>query len=199
MTISKGETWGDPGELDPGAPMARDDAEVARLVEEGRTDLPIGLLGGDLHRTLGSPPEERLHAGGLVYPIDLLEVRLDGAPARLAAAHVVARRGAWWRHETAVAMNASFVGLLDLGPRAHPNDGLVDVTVGRLPWRDRRLARSRMRSGSHLPHPGLRTSRVRRWELELDHPTPVALDGVEVGVARHLVVEVLPDRARVIC
>jgi hypothetical protein len=199
MTISKGGTWGHAGRLEPGAPTARDDAELAHLVAEGRTDVPIGLLGGDLHRTLGSPPADRLHDGGMVYPIDVLEVRLDDRDPVVAVAHVVARRGALWRHETAVAMNAAFVGPLDLGPRAHPDDGLVDVTVGRLAWRERRLARSRMLSGSHLPHPALRTSRVRRWEIELERPTPVALDGVDAGVARHLVVEVLPDRARVIC
>jgi hypothetical protein len=200
VTIAKGSSWGRPGALVDGAPTVRDDASLARLVEQGRVDVPIGLLGGDLHRTLGSPPADRmLGADGMVFPIDVLEVRLDGRPAIVAAAHVVARSGPWWRQQSVAAMNASFVGELDLGPKAHPNDGLVDVTIGRLPLRDRRLARRRMRSGSHVPHPALATSRVRRWEVELDRGTPVWLDGVAQGAARHVVIEVVPDRCSVVC
>ncbi len=199
MTIRKGSGWGEPARLDPAAPTAADDAELAALVTAGRVEVPIGLLGGDLHRTLGSPPASRLHEGGMAYPIDVLEVRLDGREPLLAVAHVVARQGAWWRRQTVVAMNAAFVGSLNLGPKAHPGDGLVDVTVGRLPWSERRMARDRMRSGSHLPHPALRTRRTARWELELDQPLPVAVDGVPAGTASHIAIAVLADHATVVC
>lgn len=199
MTIEKGAEWGEPGTLDPEASTAHDDAELAALVTQGRTELPIGLLGGDLHRTLGAPPPSRLHDGGMVYPIDVLQVRLDDGDPLIAVAHVVARKGAWWRQETVVAMNAAFVGQLYLGPKAHPNDGLVDVTVGRLPWRERRIARDRMLSGSHLPHPALRTRRTGRWEIELDAPLPVEVDGVPAGAASRIEIEVLADHASVVC
>jgi hypothetical protein len=202
VTIAKGSSWGraaTTAEVAPDAPVAWTDAELARLVEEGHADRPVLLRGGDLHRTLGSPPPDRLHDGAMVFPLDVLEVRLDGGAPLLAVAHVVARRGGWWRHTTVAAMNACFVGELDLGPKAHPNDGLVDVTVGRLPLRDRRLARARMRSGTHVPHPSLRVARVPRWEAELDRPTPVLVDGVQRGAARHVAVEVVADAIRVVC
>ena len=38
-------------------------------------------------------------------------------------------------------MNAQWLGDWDLGPRSHPNDGLLDVTDGTLPFGDRWKAR----------------------------------------------------------
>jgi diacylglycerol kinase family enzyme len=96
-------------------------------------------------------------------------------------------------------MNAAFCGPLYLGPRAHPNDGLVDVTIGRLPFRDRWAARDRMRSGAHLPHPALRTSRAREWSATLERPTPVSVDGVRRATAQQIRVVVRPDALRVVC
>ncbi len=200
MTIERGRPWGHPGRWEEGTPFAGDDAALAALVEVGSTATPIGLLGGDLHRTLGSPPPERLRSDeAMVFPMDALEVRLDEEPPLMAVAHVVARAGAWWRRQTVAAMNAAFVGDLNLGPRAHPDDGLVDVTVGRLPFRDAVAARSRMLSGSHVPHPALATTRARRWEIELTKTTPVFVDGVRRGDARRIAIEVLPDRFEVVC
>lgn len=200
MTIERGRPWGQPARWDEGAPFAGDDASLASLVEEGRTDVPIALLGGDLHRTLGSPAPERLRSdAAMAFPIDALEVHLDDEPPFVAVAHVVARAGAWWRRPTVVAMNAAFHGDLNLGPRAHPNDGLVDVTVGRLPLREAVAARPRMLSGSHLPHPALDTTRAQHWEVELRRPTPIFADGVRRGHARRITIDVLADHFRIVC
>ena len=97
-------------------------------------------------------------------------------------AHLVARRPRW-SGRFAVAMNAEWLGDLDLGPRAHPGDGLLDLTEGSLGLRDRLAARRRARTGSHLPHPGLRTSRSASAELSFPDGVPVYLDGVAVGTA----------------
>ena len=92
-----------------------------------------------------------------------------------------------------LAMNAEWLGPWKLGPKAHPNDGLVDVTTGSLGWRDRLRARDRARTASHLPHPRLSTRRAERLTLEFPRPTPVVLDGVSAGTASEIVLWVEPD------
>ncbi|MDA3039963.1 MAG: hypothetical protein O3C27_10645, partial [Actinomycetota bacterium] len=107
-------------------------------------------------------------------------------------AHVVAHR--WgWRNEAAAVMNAAWFRGLYLGPRAHLNDGLLDVTVGRLPLRQRVEAHRRAATGTHLPHPMLHTERVPRWEHRFDRPTRVYADGENIGRTRSLIVRVQAD------
>ncbi len=60
-------------------------------------------------------------------------------------------------------MNAQWLGDWDLGPRAHPGDARLDVTDGRLPLGDLLKARKRVRTGTHLPHPDLVTTRTAQW------------------------------------
>ncbi|MFZ4518897.1 MAG: hypothetical protein ACOYOP_10935 [Microthrixaceae bacterium] len=215
MTIRRGEDWGAPGPLAPGAPVAHTDTELAAHIErtriEGGSTPEVGLLGGDLHRTLGAPTrtEDDLRAGaGLRLPCDAIEVELvapDGTRAtRWAVAHVVlarAKRGggpAWWRDRTVVVMNATHIGDLDLGPRAHPGDGLLDVTDGALPARDRRRARARAVTGTHVPHPALAERRVRELEVEGLQDSRAWLDGIPVGSVAAATFRVLPDALLVV-
>jgi diacylglycerol kinase family enzyme len=158
----------------------------------------VGLVGGDLCRTVGGPGDRaRLADGrGVRLPIDVVRAELDGSPHWFVA-HLVAHRR-WWRGEAAVAMNAEWLGPWKLGPRAHPGDGLVDVTRGSLPWRDRWRARARAHRGDHLPHPRLTVVRAASMELTFPRPTPVWLDGRPAGRCRHVVLTVEPDAAAIV-
>jgi hypothetical protein len=195
--IRKGEVWGRPVDLDGTEPEASSDAEVARLLSRP-LDSPVVLRGGDLYHSLGGRASSPVDLDGpvMALPIDLVAVRVDGVD-RVAAAHVVARRR-WWSGEFAVAMNGTHLGEWNLGPKAHPNDGLIDVTTGRLDVRDRWEARRRAHTGTHLPHPALSTSRVTSTVWTFDRPTPVYVDGVAVGSARRVELEVQPDRGSVV-
>lgn len=202
MTIRKGSSWGEPGTLPVGSPVVDDDAGLRHLLEHARrrgAPLPtVGVVGGDLCRTVGGPGDRsRLEHGGVVLPIDLGRVAIDGAEYWFCA-HLVARRR-WWWGRAAVVMNAQWFGAWDLGPRAHPNDGLLDLTDGRLPLGDRAEARRRARTGTHLPHPALRTARTAHHELTFERPVGVWLDGERVAnAARHLVIDVEPDAATIV-
>lgn len=202
MTIRKGEAWGSPGTLPHGAPVVDGDAGLGALLERARRrgeDPPVvGLVGGDLCRTVGGPRDrERLVTGGVVLPIDLGRVEIDGE-VHWFCAHLVARRR-WWWGRAAVVMNAQWLGDWDLGPRAHPNDGLLDLTDGTLPLGDRREARRRARTGAHLPHPALRVERAGHHELTFERGVGVWLDGVRVArSARRIVVDVEPDAAVIV-
>ncbi|HEX2043437.1 MAG TPA: hypothetical protein VHF24_12450 [Acidimicrobiales bacterium] len=205
MPIAKGSPYGAPGPLPDDAVVVRSDAEAREAVEGARRDkrpLPtLGLLGGDLCRTLGGGRqgprgEERLRTeGGVSFPVDLGEVLLDGR-MRLFVAHLVARSRLWTR--AFVAMNAQFLGEWNLGPRAHPNDGLVDTYDVRLRPGQLLPVRARLRHGAHLPHPGITERRAPAVTVELERPLTVRLDGVAVGTARSVAVRVEPDAVQVV-
>ena len=215
MSIRPGQEWGSPGRLAPEAPIFSSDRSAALWLQvvlgpeiggdqQGSGDHELGLIGGDLHRSLGAPSrdEAALRAGqGVRYPLDVGEVRLDGGTPQLFLAHLVAvarPRSGLFEAETVVVMNATHMGSLDLGPRAHPGDGRLDITTGVLARRDRRQARRRMRSGTHVPHPDLAQRRVRTTRLELDPRHHVRLDGEEVGTASVLELRCVADAVVVV-
>jgi hypothetical protein len=199
VTVRKGEAWGEAGGLPPGGVVVASDAEARAVVEAARRagdPVPaLGLVGGDLCRTLGGRGDRaRIEGGGGVWtPVDLGSVLVDGRHHWFVA-HVVARRS-WWRGRVVAAMNAEFLGPWDVAPRAHPGDGLLDVldASASLPLADRWRARRRLRAGAHVPHPDIAVSRRGAVQIDLDAPTPVWLDGERVGEARHLSIRLEPD------
>ncbi len=218
MTVRRGEDWGEPGALADGCPLFAEDSAAARFVRDrlaehqtadgrvldGGPTIEIGLLGGDLHASLGSPrhSERDLRAGsGTRFTVDLGMVRGElvggGEFEECFLAHLVAmerrRVGTLFSARTVVVMNATHRGDKDLGPRAHPNDGLLDVTDGQLLWAERMRARKRMRTGSHLPHPMLATSRARTIEFRFSRPAALEVDGRPVGSATEMSVRCVPD------
>lgn len=197
MTIRKGEPWGEPGPLPPDGVVVRSDAEARAVVTEARRAgepiPPLGLLGGDLCRTLGGTGDEgRLRSDRAVrLPVDLGAVLLDGR-LHWFVAHLVAR-SSWWRGRIVAAMNAQYLGDWDVAPRGHPNDGRLDLLDVDMPFGQRLLARQRLPAGTHVPHPGIQQRRVDAIQVELDRPTPVHLDGERIGSARTLSIRVEPD------
>jgi len=196
VTVKPAEEWGTPFRRPTDAPVAADDAQLAHLAagsDRGSgCEFVIGVNAGDVLKTLGVPPG-RTAGEQFRYPFDLAWAILDDSDPVPFVAHLLAhRRG--WGGEFAVVMNVGWWGSWYLGPKAHPNDGLLDVTAGRLSWQQRYLARQRVGRGTHLPHPALRTLRRDRWRHDLGRPTAVFLDGRFQGRARHLEVSVEPDR-----
>jgi hypothetical protein len=197
VTIRKGEAWGEPGPLPRHGVVVRSDREAREVVTAAKRANepipPLGLLGGDLCRTLGGTGDEaRLRSDqAMRLPVDLGAVLLDGR-LHWFVAHLVARRS-WLRGRAVVAMNAQFLGSWDVAPRGHPDDGRLDVLDGDLPLGQRLLARSRLRTGTHVPHPLIEEHRVAALQLDLGRATPVLLDGEPVGSARTLSLRVEPD------
>ena len=206
MPIAKGSPYGEPGPLPPKAVIVRSDAEARAAIEAARRERrplpPLGLLGGDLCRTLGGGRDDdrggegRLRSlGGVCFPVDLGEVLLDGR-LHLFVAHLVARSPLWTR--AFVAMNAQWRGPWNLGPRAHPGDGLLDTYDARLRPSQLLAVRSRLHHGAHLPHPGIEERRSPAVSVDLERALPVELDGVAVGSARRLALRVEADAVRVV-
>jgi hypothetical protein len=197
VPVSKGSAYGEPGDLPEGGVLVRTDAEASALLNEARRERrpfpAIGLLGGDLCRTLGGGSGRDLQ--GVRFTVDVGEALLDGR-LHLFVAHLVARSRFWTR--AFVAMNAQWLGDWNLGPRAHPNDALLDTYDVRLPPGQLVPVRARLHHGAHLPHPGIKERRSGAVQVELERPLRVRLDGVATGTARTISVRVDTDALTVV-
>jgi hypothetical protein len=194
VTIEKGKAWGEHGSLPPDGVVVASDAEARAVIERAHRaggELPVlGLTGGDLCRTLGGP------AGlSVAVSVDLGAALVDGR-LHWFVAHLFARTRAWGR--VVAAMNAQWRGGWNVAPRGHPNDGQLEVFEAELNLTDRLKVRSRLASGTHLPHPRIKTRQTRAAQFEFGRPTSVELDGEPVGTARTLTVRVEPDGLKVV-
>jgi diacylglycerol kinase family enzyme len=126
-------------------------------------------------------------------PVDLGEALVDGRVHRFVA-HVVLRGRSWWRGPITAVMNAQFLGRWDVAPRAHPNDGLLDVVEVAASMRagERWKAWRRLPAGSHLPHPAIEVRRLPAVQLDAGG-RHVWVDGVDLGRARTVSVRLEPD------
>ena len=117
-----------------------------------------------------------------------------GGEARWFVAHLVARRS-WWRGELVAAMNAQHLGRWDVAPRAHPNDGRVDVVhvSAAMSVRDRWRARSRAVQAAHVPHPDIEIRSSASTTLTFDRPLRLTLDGRPWTTSASVELTVEPD------
>src|SRR5438477_13125352 len=87
---------------------------------------------------------------------------------------------------------------LDVVPRGHPGDGRAELHEYRIARAQRAPMRRRLATGTHLPHPGIRTSSVRRVELRSPRPFQVEIDGEPAGRVTELLAEVVPAAYRLV-
>ncbi|MEI7623174.1 MAG: hypothetical protein WCJ88_06435 [Actinomycetes bacterium] len=201
MTIRKGSDYGDRRSLAQGSPIATSDAELHDLIADARNSgclpITIGLVGGDLCRTLGGPGDRARLFGDEArqFPIDLILATVDGSEYPVVS-HLIA--GTPFGRNFASAMNAQWWGALDLGPRSHPGDGLIDLTTGSLRFRQRHAAIRRARTGTHLPHPMLSYRRASTASFDFDRPTRIVIDSTVKMVAKSVSLAVEPDAFSVV-
>jgi hypothetical protein len=197
--IEKGIEWGEQRSVPEGTHLAATDGGLRQWIVAHRQRAErvpdVAISGGDLGRTVS--------AGALVgrpatyAAFDLVRVTADGEHVTWAAAHVVARRS-WWWGEVLLAMNAEHLGRFDVAPRAHPNDGLVDVVRvdPAMRPRARRQARRRACTGTHLPHPLLTVARGAHHTVGFARPLWVWVDGGRWHRATSLQLDVEIDAYR---
>lgn len=182
--------------LPSGAPVAATDLQLCEILDESRRvvsgPVTVGLLGGDLCKTLGGRGEsQRLYGPeALTVPVDLGIVKIDGVAFSFVS-HVLV--GELFGKDFIAIMNAQWCGALDLGPRSHPGDGLLDITIGSLSWNQRRMAKRRALTGTHTPHPQLVTRRLAFEVFHFDHEVRLSVDSSPMRTAHSLEFSVEPD------
>lgn len=209
MTISKGSPYGTPNvSLPLDAPVCVGDAgaadAVVRGLAAGSATPVVGLVGGDLCRTLGGRPagtpaqtaaavarlNGRAHDAA-AFPVDLLVVRLDDGDERIAVAHVVARNRTWTR--VWAVGNAAWLGGWNPWPRAHPGDAKADLIDATLRLGDVLKVRARLPLGAHMPHPSITERRRTFHAVDFGRRLDVWIDGRRAGPATRIDVTLRPD------
>lgn len=189
MTIRPGEEWGIAVDRPASLHLCATDEEFVRRSIAG--DGPLAVTSGDLHRSVGAATVRDVVQR---VEVDGLSVTLDDGARYSAVAHVVMRRH-WSVGRVAMVMNVDYLGEWNVAPRAHPNDGRFDVceVAPSMSIRQRWAARTRLVTGTHVPHPQIATSTHRERVWEFDRPLGVWVDGVRVGSSKRVSVEVEPD------
>jgi hypothetical protein len=197
VALTPGQNWGEPVEAPEAVWMAQGDRELSHALETGIAG-PYRVTGGDLARTIGAHRQRIADSPWLSLPVDRIQISTEHGQAR-AVAHVLIRRS-WWRGAVTVIANAEFLGNWDIAPRAHPGDGLLDVieVAAAMPPRARFQAWRRVKSGTHLPHPDLRSRQVTDLRLSFARPQRIWLDGRPWQKATEVQVTVLPSAFRLL-
>lgn len=212
MTIEKGKEWGHRAPCPNKFAYAKDDAD---LISQWRhtSSIPFVVLAGDLHTSLGCPTWRNTARAKEItevqfLPVDILKVEVttgdqlsgDGIAEMYALSSV--QIGSWFsRKRFIVVSNCGFVGESNIAPRAHPNDGEIDVVTisAAIDWRQRLQARSRARLGTHVPHPQIAMERgvSHSWTKESSRER-LFVDGVEVKRWNAVHVSVIADACTVV-
>jgi hypothetical protein len=196
--------------------VAGDDADLAAVVMNNRGALVQFRASprSDIARALGLGPAS---TGATEVAIDALDVERDadavnavvlGPPpdrlrwsARASDITVRVDGRSWFRGRatTVVVASGQFLRGADVVPRGHPGDGWAEVQVYALTRRARRPMRRRLPSGTHVPHPSIRTGRARGVEVEVaGRGLPVELDGRPRGRTTRLEVTLVPAAIRLL-
>ncbi len=95
---------------------------------------------------------------------------------------------------TVAVMNGQYLGSSDLAPRGHPGDGRAEIVVFDVPPDDRREMRSRLASGTHVPHPAITIVSGHMVRITFAKAVTLTVDGHLIGSRADVSVEVLASQ-----
>jgi hypothetical protein len=217
--LRHGQPWGHPASAPPDVEVSGDDVDLAVAVARH----PGALVrfrpspSSDIARALGLGPDA---AASTEVALDSLVIKVDalgdttavnalavGRPpdrlrwtTRNALMSITVDGRPWFTGEatTAVVASGQFLRGADLIPRGHPGDGWAEVQVYTLPRNKRRAMRRRLASGTHVPHPLIKTARARHVEIEADRAVPLEVDGRALARANRVTVDLEPGAIRIL-
>lgn len=197
MTISKHGSYGIPVSRPPKLNVLQSDREIAQHYVFGHTATPCTVKHGSIAQSLGisseisidDPLHDPLHDQQMtLVNIDLLQIDYrttamsnakSSTSSRIVVAGTIAIQHRSRLSTCLILSNSGFLGNRDVLPRAHPNDGFVDVLEvdPKITLRQRAIAWRRSAIGSHLPHPSFRVSRSIDFQWS-GGPAHMIADGV---------------------
>lgn len=192
MTISKLSPYGTSVVRPQHLGVLRSDREIANYFLKGDQHTCNTVIQGSIAQALGitsSDSESNTRAFVTHVLIDLLHVEFGTTDTRDKPTSIVVAGSIVLQQHTLlkshlIISNSGIVRGRDVLPRAHPNDGYVDVLEidEAITMRQRLSAWHRAKTGSHLPHPQLRASRRTEFEWSGTASLMVADDVTFAGV-----------------
>lgn len=183
----------DGGDRELAAAIARHPGLRVRFTADASSDLAKALgITGEPPRVRAPVTLDVLHVGETARAVNM--VVLGSPPDRLRRCHrtrhcrvdVDGRTVHDGPATTVVVANGEYLRGLDVVPRGHPGDGRLEVHVYAVAAGQRRRMRSRLATGTHLPHPGISTSQGTQTTIQWERPVRLEGDGVDQGRIQHL-------------
>ena len=189
MVISKGEDWGEDydGEVVDSFDSEFELAQIVKKSYESGNRLVASLTQGDLLNSFGGGSNRKR-----IYEMDFCIAELDDK-IEYAFISFFSAGKPFRSADVNFAINGTSVGSWQLGPRSHPNDGLLDITRGTMTLTQLFLARKKAKNGAHLPHPNLKYKRLEKDEWCFKKPKPIFCDQKYLGKAKKVKLWVIGD------
>lgn len=204
MTIRKGEEWGTPVVAPDGILQVASDDVIALH----QSDVVMSLEGGDLFEALGCPQVVTPGAMCTLLPVDAIhiEVTLPNGTTQVMRAASCVEIGSFsprfgQRSRYVCISNAGIVKNRNLTPRAHPNDGFLDVlhVSKEIALRDRLQAMKRSHTGTHIPHPDISATRGTEFAYDNDgNRETLHIDHRKFSSWTHIHITVIPDYWKIV-
>ena len=196
MTISKHGLYGTPVSRPSSLHVLQSDLEIAQHYISGDTATTCTVTQGSIAQSLGissgriQDPEPNQQM--TLVNIDLLQIDYrtttslnananakSSTTSRIVVAGTIAIQHRTLLSTCLILSNSGLLRSRDVLPRAHPNDGFVDVLEvdPKISIRQRAIAWRRSAIGSHLPHPSFRVSRSIDFQWS-GSPAHMIADGV---------------------
>jgi hypothetical protein len=196
--IRRGQPWGEPSYMSDDVIIVENDLVLARTNPTNR----VFLTGGDIARSLGEPQVPAVGSACTEVTIDAMVCDIkrndDQSTLLVAASSVIV--GNYWKGRHLIVSNAGWIGDSNVAPRAHPNDGKVEMLTmhSDMTLRQRFLARRKMNTGVHLPHPDLSSAQISIAVIESKGREILVIDGDKVANWTSISLTVQPDYWRVL-
>lgn len=182
---------------------AVDDAgSVVRFVPDASSDLAraLGLVAGAGVQTSMAIDALRLDTGE--HAVNMIV--LGPPPDRLGWLHrmrecvVMVEDREVWRGSasTVLIANGEYLRGRDVVPRGHPADGRFEVHVYAVPADQRAEMRRRLKTGTHVPHPAIRTFHATEARVIWSRSVRLEIDGRRRAPVSEVLVTLLAGAVR---
>ena len=196
--IRRGEAWGHATVM----PDKVNDVDSDASLGSSDASEPVFVSHGDIARSIGNPSRPPSGSDCTEISIDamkctILKTEVGDIVVNAASSIVV---GSFWKGRNVIVSNAGWLKNSNVAPRAHPNDGVVEVLnlSSSMSLRQRALARRKMLTGTHLPHPEISMSRESSFRIDRTKNEKLMIDGIRIPNWSEISIEVVPDYWRVL-
>lgn len=198
MTIRKDGSYGTPVSRPTTLHVLQSDLEIAQHYISGDSATTCTVTQGSIAQSLGISsgriPDPDPNQQMTLVDIDLLQIDFrtttpltanssakasSSTTSRIVVAGTIVIQHRTLLSTCLILSNSGLLRGRDVLPRAHPNDGFVDVLEvdPKNSIRQRAIAWRRSAIGSHLPHPSFRVSRSTNFQWS-GSPSHMIADGV---------------------